>query len=136
MDQTLGRPEFYLLYTMFFFATAGGLIATANLSQIAKSLHVSDAKVWGFAIVPLSRNPHLGLQRAVENCVGIRSRIGLGRENTMFLTFGSRSNAGRCLVTKIAGAPIAFLVLFSIHFSFLGRDLFVVFSHDRGYFRP
>jgi MFS transporter, OFA family, oxalate/formate antiporter len=49
--QTLGRPEFYLLYTMFFFATAGGLIATANLSQIAKSLHVSDAKIWGIAIV-------------------------------------------------------------------------------------
>jgi len=52
--QTLRRPEFYLLYTMFFFACAGGLIATGNLSQIAKSLAVSDAKVWGLAIVPLT----------------------------------------------------------------------------------
>src|SRR5208283_2589886 len=53
-NQTLARPEFYLLYAMFFFACAGGLIATGNLSQIAKSLHVSDAKIWGLAIVPLT----------------------------------------------------------------------------------
>jgi hypothetical protein len=39
---------------MFSFACAGGLIATGNLSQIAKSLHVSDAQVWGLAIVPLA----------------------------------------------------------------------------------
>ena len=36
--QTLARPEFYFLYVMFFFAALGGLIVSANLSQIAKSL--------------------------------------------------------------------------------------------------
>ena len=72
---------------MFFFACAGGLIATANLSQIAKSLHVSDAKVWSLAIVPLTvtlTSICNALSRILWGSVSDR----LGRENTMFLTFG------------------------------------------------
>ena len=127
--QTLGRPEFYLLYTMFFFATAGGLIATANLSQIAKSLHVSDATVWGFAIVPLAATLTAAcnaLSRIVWGSVSDR----LGREYTMFLTFGVEAVLV-FLVTKIAGAPIAFVVLFSFIFLFWG-EIYSLFSATTG----
>src|SRR5271167_1191885 len=52
--QVLTRPEFYLLYVMFLFAVLGGLMGTANLSQIAKSVGVSKMTVAGVAIVPLT----------------------------------------------------------------------------------
>jgi OFA family oxalate/formate antiporter-like MFS transporter len=123
--QTLARPEFYLLYTMFFFACAGGLIATANLSQIAKSLHVSDAKIWGLAIVPLAvtlTSACNALSRIVWGSVSDR----FGRERTMFLSFSVEAILV-FLITKIAGRPIAFLVLFSFVFLFWG-EIYALFS--------
>jgi OFA family oxalate/formate antiporter-like MFS transporter len=128
-NQTLGTPEFYLLYAMFFFACAGGLIATANLSQIAKSLHVSDAKVWGLAIVPLTvtlTSICNALSRILWGSVSDR----LGRENTMFLTFGIEAILV-FLVTKIAGSPIAFVMLFSFVFLFWG-EIYSLFSATTG----
>src|SRR5271169_1006833 len=127
--QTLARPEFYLLYAMFFFACAGGLIATGNLSQIAKSLKVGDAKIWGLAIVPLTAtltSACNALSRILWGSVSDR----LGREYTMFLTFGVEAVLV-FLVTKIAGAPIAFLVLFSFIFLFWG-EIYSLFSATTG----
>jgi MFS transporter, OFA family, oxalate/formate antiporter len=127
--QTLGRPEFYLLYAMFFFATAGGLIATANLSQIAKSLHVSDAKIWGMALVPLVATLTSlcnALSRIIWGTVSDR----LGRERTMFLTFGVEAILVY-LVTKIAGTPMAFVALFSFIFLFWG-EIYSLFSATTG----
>jgi OFA family oxalate/formate antiporter-like MFS transporter len=127
--QTLGRPEFYFLYAMFFFACAGGLIATANLSQIAKSLHVSDAKVLGFAIVPLAvtlTSACNALSRILWGTVSDR----LGREWTMFITFGIEAVLV-FMVTRIAGRPIAFVVLFSFVFLFWG-EIFSLFSATTG----
>jgi OFA family oxalate/formate antiporter-like MFS transporter len=114
---------------MFFFATAGGLIATANLSQIAKSLHVSEAKIWGLAIVPLTATLTSlcnALSRILWGSVSDR----LGRERTMFLTFGVEAVLV-FLVTKIAGAPLAFLVLFSFIFLFWG-EIYSLFSATTG----
>ena len=127
--QALGTPEFYLLYTMFFFACAGGLIATANLSQIAKSLHVSDARVWGLAIVPLTvtlTSICNALSRILWGSVSDR----LGREYTMFLTFGIEAVLV-FLVTRIAGRPIAFVMLFSFVFLFWG-EIYSLFSATTG----
>ena len=127
--QTLARPEFYLLYTMFFFACAGGLIATANLSQIAKTLNVSNAKVLGLAIVPLTATlaaAFNALSRILWGSVSDR----LGREYTMFLTFGIEAVLV-FLVTKIAGSPIAFVVLFSFVFLFWG-EIYSLFSATTG----
>jgi MFS transporter, OFA family, oxalate/formate antiporter len=127
--QTLGRPEFYLLYAMFFFACAGGLIATANLSQIAKALHVSDAKVWGLAIVPLAVTLTSICNASARILWGTVSDW-LGREYTMFLTFGIEAVLV-FMVTKIAGRPIAFVVLFSFVFLFWG-EIFSLFSATTG----
>lgn len=127
--QTLRRPEFYFLYAMFFFACAGGLIATANLSQIAKSLHVSDAKVLGLAIVPLTVTL-TSLCNAGSRIIWGSVSDRLGRENTMFLTFGVEALLVY-LVTKIGGNPIAFMVLFSLVFLFWG-EVFSLFSATTG----
>ncbi len=127
--QTLGRPEFYLLYTMFFFSCAGGLIATGNLSQIAKSLHVSDAKIWGLAIVPLAATL-TSLCNALSRIVWGSVSDHLGREYTMFLTFGVEAVLV-FLVTRIAGTPIGFLVLFSFIFLFWG-EIYSLFSATTG----
>jgi MFS transporter, OFA family, oxalate/formate antiporter len=127
--QTLRRPEFYLLYTMFFFACAGGLIATGNLSQIAKSLNVSDAKVWGLAIVPLTATL-ASLFNAVSRIVWGWVSDRIGREYTMFLTFGIEAVLV-FLVTRIAGKPIAFVVLFSFVFLFWG-EIYSLFSATSG----
>lgn len=127
--QTLRRPEFYFLYTMFLFACSGGLIATANLSQIAKSLHVSDTKILGLAIVPLAvtlTSICNALSRILWGTVSDR----LGRENTMFLTFGIEAVLV-FLVTKIAGTPVGFLVLFSFVFLFWG-EIYSLFSASTG----
>jgi MFS transporter, OFA family, oxalate/formate antiporter len=127
--QTLGRPEFYLLYAMFFFAGAGGLIATGNLSQIAKSLNVSNTTVWGFAIVPLTATL-TSLCNALSRVVWGSVSDHLGRERTMFLTFGIEAILV-CLVTKIAGTPVAFVVLFSFVFLFWG-EVYCLFSATTG----
>lgn len=127
--QTLGRPEFYLLYVMFFFACAGGLIATANLSQIAKALHVSDAKVWGLAIVPLAVTLTSICNASARILWGTVSDW-LGREYTMFITFGIEAVLV-FLVTRIAGRPLAFVILFSFVFLFWG-EIFSLFSATTG----
>ncbi len=128
-SQVLRRPEFYLLYLMFLFAVLGGLMATANLSGIAKSLKVSDMQVFGLAIVPLTAT-----LTAVFNAF---SRImwgtisdKLGRENTMAIAFGIEAIL-IFLVTKISGNPMAFVVVFSLVFLFWG-EVFSLFSATTG----
>ena len=131
--QTLSRPEFYLLYAMFFFACAGGLIATANLSQIAKALKVSDAKVWGMAIVPAHRDAHFGLQRAVANPVGHGFRSPGTRAHHV-PDLRHRSHSGLCRHQgRRRAVGIRGIVL--VHFSLLGRNLFPVLGHDRRHLR-
>jgi len=128
-NQTLRRPEFYFLYAMFFFAGSGGLIATANLSQIAKSLNVSNAKIWGLAIVPLTAtfaSAFNALSRILWGTVSDR----FGRERTMFVTFAVEAVLV-FMVTKIAGSAIAFMVLFTFIALFWG-EVFSLFSAATG----
>lgn len=129
LAQILSRPEFYFLYVMFVFAMMGGLIATANLSQIAKSLNVNDAKVLGLAIIPLTATLASACNALSRILWGTVSDV-LGRENTMFITFGVEAVLVY-LVTKIAGSPVAFVVLFAMIFLFWG-EVYSLFSAATG----
>jgi len=127
--QTLRRPEFYLLYAMFIFANTGGLMATANLSQIAKSLNVSSAVLWGLAIVPLTvtlTSICNAFSRIAWGTVSDR----LGREFTMFLVFGVEALLV-VSVTRIAGHPLGFAILFPLIFLFWG-EIYSLFSAITG----
>jgi OFA family oxalate/formate antiporter-like MFS transporter len=127
--QTLARPEFYFLYVMFFFAALGGLIVSANLSQIAKSLGVSDAKLWGVAIVPLAVAVAAICNASARVLWGWASDF-LGREFTMFLAFGAQAILV-IVMTQVAGSPIAFLVFTAMIFLFWGA-VFSLFSATTG----
>lgn len=127
--QMLLRPEFYLLYVMFICANLGGLMATANLSQIAKSLSVSNATILGLAIVPLTvtlTSICNALSRIAWGSVSDR----LGRERTMFVVFGVEAILVLA-VTRISGHPIAFFVLFPMIFLFWG-EIYSLFSATSG----
>lgn len=127
--QTLRRPEFYFLYAMFFFAGSGGLIATANLSQIAKAFSLSNAKIWGLAIVPLTAT-FASLFNALSRILWGTVSDRFGRERTMFVTFAVEAVLV-FMVTRIAGSAIAFLVLFSFVALFWG-EVFSLFSAATG----
>ncbi len=127
--QTLSRPEFYLLYTMFLFSMMGGLIATANLSQIARYLNVNSAKVLGLAIIPLTATLTSACNALSRVAWGTISDK-MGRENTMFVAFAAEAILVY-LVTKIAGNPIAFVVLFALIFFFWG-EVYSLFSASTG----
>jgi OFA family oxalate/formate antiporter-like MFS transporter len=128
-NQTLGRPEFYLLYIMFLFACTGGLMATGNLSQIAKSLNVADARVWGLAIVPLTATL-TSITNAFSRILWGSVSDKLGREYTMTLAFGVEGIL-IFLVAEIEGGPIAFVLLFSLVFLFWG-EVYSLFSATTG----
>jgi OFA family oxalate/formate antiporter-like MFS transporter len=128
-DQALKKPEFYLLYVMFLLACTGGLMATGNLSQIAKSLNVADAKIWGLAIVPLTATL-TSITNALSRILWGSISDKLGREYTMTLAFGIEALL-IFMVTKIAGGPLAFLILFSFVFLFWG-EIYSLFSATTG----
>ena len=128
-NQTLKKPEFYLLYVMFLLACTGGLMATGNLSQISKSLNVADAKVWGLGIVPLTATL-ASLTNALSRILWGSISDRLGREYTMTLAFGIEALL-IFMVTKIAGGPLAFVILFSFIFLFWG-EIYSLFSATTG----
>jgi OFA family oxalate/formate antiporter-like MFS transporter len=128
-NQTLKKPEFYLLYVMFLLACTGGLMATGNLTQISKSLNVADAKVWGMAIVPLTATL-TSITNALSRILWGSISDRLGREYTMALAFGIEALL-IFMVTKIEGGPIAFVILFSFVFLFWG-EIYSLFSATTG----
>ena len=128
-NRTLKKPEFYLLYIMFLFACTGGLMATGNLSQIAKSLNVADARVWGLALVPLTATL-TSITNAFSRILWGSVSDKFGREYTMALAFGVEGIL-IFMVTKIAGGPIAFVILFSFIFLFWG-EVYSLFSATTG----
>jgi OFA family oxalate/formate antiporter-like MFS transporter len=94
IDYTTGQmvrtPLFWVLYMMFVFVAAGGVIATAQLGPIAKE--------YGFAKMPVNllgvTLPLLTMALSIDNlCNGFtRPLCGfvsdkIGRENTMFFIF-------------------------------------------------
>ena len=127
--QTLTRPEFYLLYIMFLFVATGGLMTTGNLSQIAKSLNVFDAKVWGFAIVPFTATL-TGITNAFSRIMWGSISDKLGREYTMTLAFGVEAIL-IFLMTQIHGNPMLFVLVLPFVFLSWG-EIYALFSAITG----
>ncbi len=128
-QQTLRRPEFYLLYLMFIMVCAGGLMTTGNLSEIARSLRVQNATVLGISIVAFTATL-TGITNAVSRIMWgvISDRV--GRENTMALAFAVEA----CfifLVTQIAGYPMLFVLVLPFVFLSWG-EIYALFSAITG----
>jgi OFA family oxalate/formate antiporter-like MFS transporter len=127
--QTLTKPEFYLLYIMFLFVCTGGLMTTGNLSQIAKSLNVFDAKIFGIAIVPFTATL-TGVTNAFSRIMWGSISDKLGREYTMTLAFAVEGFF-IFLMTQITGSPILFVLVLPFVFLSWG-EIYALFSAITG----
>jgi MFS transporter, OFA family, oxalate/formate antiporter len=128
-QQTLLRPEFYLLYLMFVMVCAGGLMTTGNLSEIAKSLNVQSAKVMGISIVAFVATL-TGITNAFSRIMWGMISDKLGRENTMALAFAVEAFF-IFLMTQIAGSPMLFVLVLPFVFLSWG-EIYALFSAITG----
>lgn len=128
-QKTLTKPEFYLLYIMFLFVCTGGLMTTGNMSQIAKSLKVFDAKIFGLAIVPFTVTI-AGVTNALSRIMWGSISDRLGREYTMTLAFAVEAFL-IFLMTQIAGHPMLFVLILPFVFLSWG-EIYALFSAITG----
>jgi MFS transporter, OFA family, oxalate/formate antiporter len=117
--QTLGMPEFYLLYVIHFLISLGGLMTLGNLSEIAHSLHVDQSTILGVSIVAFAATAN-GVSSTVSRIVCGAASDRAGRENTMAIIFLIEA---ACIfaVTRIAGNPILFVIIFPLVFFGYGQ---------------
>ncbi len=106
--QMMSQKEFYIMYAMFLMVCTGGLMTTGNMSQIAKSLNVFDAKVMGIAIVPF-----------VATLAGVTT-FAFALEGVLIF-----------MMTQISGSPIAFMILMPFVFLAWG-EIYALFSAITG----
>ena len=127
--QMLTQKEFYIMYFMFLMVCTGGLMTTGNMSQIAKSLNVFDAKVMGIAIVPFTATV-AGVTNALARIMWGTVSDRFGREYTMAFAF-ALEGALIFLMTQIMGMPVAFMILMPFVFLAWG-EIYALFSAITG----
>jgi OFA family oxalate/formate antiporter-like MFS transporter len=116
--EMLRTPAFWVMYLMFVLTAAGGLIATAQLTPIARDFGIADSPVslLGLTLVALpfalSLNRVLnGVSRPFFGWVSDRC----GRENTMFAAF-ALEGASILLLSRFGADPTAFVLLTALVF--------------------
>ena len=127
--QMLSQKEFYVMYIMFLMVCTGGLMTTGNMSQIAKSLKVFDAKVLGIAIVPFVATI-AGVTNAFARIMWGSISDRFGREYTMAFAFAFEGVL-IFLMTQIMGSPVAFMILMPFVFLAWG-EIYALFSAITG----
>lgn len=111
-------PVFWVMYLVFVLVAAGGLVFTAQLGPIAKSLGIADVPVTLLWITL----PAVTFAQSIDRLLnGItRPFFGwvsdhLGRENTMFIAF-SLEAVGIVLLSAFGRGPVAFVLLTGLVF--------------------
>ena len=104
-------------------------MTTGNMSQIAKSLGVFDAKVWGIAIVTFVATI-AGVTNAFARIMWGSLSDRFGREYTMAFAF-ALEGVLIFLMTQISGNPIAFMILMPFVFLAWG-EIYALFSAITG----
>jgi MFS transporter, OFA family, oxalate/formate antiporter len=127
--EMLSSKEFYIMYFMFLMVCTGGLMTTGNLSQIAKSLNVFDAKIGGIAIVPFVATI-AGVTNALARIMWGSISDRFGREYTMAFAF-ALEGVLIFLMTQISGNPLAFMILMPFVFLAWG-EIYALFSAITG----
>jgi OFA family oxalate/formate antiporter-like MFS transporter len=127
--QMMSQKEFYIMYAMFLMVCTGGLMTTGNMSQIAKSLNVFDAKFMGIAIVPFTATV-AGVTNAFARIMWGAVSDRFGREYTMAFAF-LLEGVLIFLMTQIMGNAIAFMILMPFVFLAWG-EIYALFSAITG----
>jgi OFA family oxalate/formate antiporter-like MFS transporter len=126
-------PVFWVMYLMFVLMAAGGLMATAQLAQIARDFRVADSPVTLLGLTLPALTFALSIDRVLNGIT--RPFFGwvsdrLGRENTMFLAF-SLEAVGILLLSRFGADPLAFVLLSGLVF-FAWGEIYSLFPATCG----
>ena len=130
--EMLRTPAFWVMYVMFVLTATGGLIATAQLTPIAKDFGIADSPVSLFGLTLLALPFALSMNRVLNGVS--RPFFGwvsdhLGREHTMFVAFAHRGRRRFCCSASSAGNPMAFVLLTGLVFFAYG-EIYSLFPGD------
>ncbi|MGU3538588.1 oxalate/formate MFS antiporter [Methylobacterium sp. A54F] len=126
-------PIFWVMYAMFVMMAAGGLMATAQLGPIAKDFKIADVPVSLLGITLPALTFAATLDRVLNGVT--RPFFGwvsdhIGRENTMFLSFGIEG-LGIYALSVFGQDPIAFVLLTGLVF-FAWGEIYSLFPATCG----
>jgi OFA family oxalate/formate antiporter-like MFS transporter len=111
-------PIFWVMYVMFIFMAAGGLMATAQLAPIAKDFGVDKVPMsflfWSGTALTMALKLDRFLNGLTRPFFGWVSDH-IGRENTMFIAFGIEA-AGILALYAFGSNPVAFTILSGVVF--------------------
>ena len=134
--ETLRSPVFWIMYVMFVFVGAGGLMAVAQLGPIAKDFGIDNVPVslFGISLAALTfalslNNIMNGITRPVLGWVSDR----VGREVTMFWAF-LVEGLGIFALMLFGHAPVSFVLLSGLVFFAWGEIYSIFPSTTRDHF--
>ena len=121
--EMLRTSAFWVMFLMFVLTAAGGLIATAQLTPIAKDFGVAETPVKLFGVTLLALPFALSMNRVLNGIS--RPFFGwvsdqLGREHTMMIAF-TLEGAAILLLSKFGGNPLWFVLLTALVFFAYGE---------------
>jgi len=121
--EMLRTPAFWVMFLMFVLTATGGLIATAQLTPIAKDFGVSDTPVSLFGITLLALPFALSMNRVLNGVSRpffgwVSDRV--GREHTMLIAF-TLEGAAILLLSKFGATPMLFVLLTALVFFAYGE---------------
>ncbi len=132
--QVLRTPIFWIMYLVFVMVASGGLMTAAQIAPIAKDFKIADTQVslLGFQMVALTFAISLdrifdGFGRPLFGWISDN----IGRENTMFIAFGTAALMLLTLSTY-GHIPIVFVLATAVYFGVFGEiySLFPATSGD------
>jgi len=121
--EMLKTPPFYVMYLMFVLMAVGGLIATAQLTPIAKDFGIDKSPVMLLGITLPALTFALSIDRILNGISRpffgwVSDRI--GRENTMCIAF-ALEGVSILLLSQFGASPTAFVLLTSLVFFAYGE---------------
>jgi OFA family oxalate/formate antiporter-like MFS transporter len=132
--EVVREPVFWLMYLMFVLVGGGGLVATAQLAQIATDFGVAKTPVTLLFVTMPALTFALAIDRVLNGVT--RPFFGwvsdhIGRENTMFIAF-LLEGLGILVLILMAHNPVAFVILTGVVFFAWGEiySLFPAMSGD------
>jgi OFA family oxalate/formate antiporter-like MFS transporter len=121
--EMLRTPAFWVMYVLFVLTATGGLIATAQLTPIAKDFGLAESPVTLLGMTTLALPFALSMNRVLNGVS--RPFFGwvsdqIGRENTMFVAFALEA-VSIFLLSQFGSNPLAFVVLTAMVFFAYGE---------------
>jgi OFA family oxalate/formate antiporter-like MFS transporter len=133
-SQVLRSPIFWVMYLVFVMVAAGGLMTAAQIAPIAHDYKIADVPVSMFGFQMAALTFAISLDRIFDGFgrpfFGFVSD-NIGRENTMFIAFGTA--AAMLLTLSVYGHnPIVFVLATAVYFGVFGEiySLFPATSGD------